>query len=60
MKTALTVAQVVVGILAMLGILLQTPKSTGLGGTIGGGGDSAAGTGADAGWRPACCGSRQR
>ena len=43
MKTALTVAQVVVGILAMLGILLQTPKSTGLGGTIGGGGDSGGG-----------------
>jgi protein translocase SecG subunit len=42
-KTALTVAQVVVGILAMLGILLQTPKSTGLGGTIGGGGDSGGG-----------------
>ena len=27
----------------MLGILLQTPKSTGLGGTIGGGGDSGGG-----------------
>lgn len=39
MKTALTVAQVVIGVLAMLGILLQTPKATGLGGTIGGGGD---------------------
>jgi protein translocase SecG subunit len=38
-KTALTVAQVVIGVLAMLGILLQTPKATGLGGTIGGGGD---------------------
>jgi protein translocase SecG subunit len=37
-KTALTVAQVVIGLLAILGILLQTPKSTGLGGTIGGGG----------------------
>ena len=43
MKTALTVAHVVVGVLAMLGILLQTPKSTGLGGTIGGGGDSGGG-----------------
>jgi protein translocase SecG subunit len=42
-KTALTVAQVVVGVLAMLGILLQTPKATGLGGTIGGGGDSGGG-----------------
>ncbi|MGA7989013.1 MAG: preprotein translocase subunit SecG [Candidatus Dormiibacterota bacterium] len=43
MKTALTVAQVVVGVLAVLGILLQTPKATGLGGTIGGGGDSGGG-----------------
>jgi protein translocase SecG subunit len=42
-KTALTVAQVVVGVLAVLGILLQTPKATGLGGTIGGGGDSGGG-----------------
>lgn len=43
MKTALAVAQVVVGVLAILGILLQTPKATGLGGTIGGGGDSGGG-----------------
>ena len=43
MKTALTVAQVVIGLLAILCILLQTPKSTGLGGTIGGGGDSGGG-----------------
>ncbi len=43
MKTALAVAQVVIGILAMLGILIQTPKATGLGGTIGGGGDSGGG-----------------
>jgi len=42
-KTALSVAQVVIGILAILGILLQTPKATGLGGTIGGGGDSGGG-----------------
>jgi protein translocase SecG subunit len=42
-KTALTVAQVVIGVLAMLGILLQTPKATGLGGTIGGGGDMGGG-----------------
>ena len=60
MKTALAVAQVVIGVLAVLGILLQTPKSTGLGGTIGGGGTRAAGTGAGGAWRPACCGSRQR
>ena len=43
MKTVLTVAQVVIGVLAMLGILLQTPKATGLGGTIGGGGDMGGG-----------------
>ena len=43
MKTALTVAQVAIGVLVMLGILLQTPKATGLGGTIGGGGDAGGG-----------------
>lgn len=43
MKAALSVAQVVIGVLAVLGILLQTPKATGLGGTIGGGGDSGGG-----------------
>lgn len=43
MHTILLAAQVVVAILVMLGILLQTPKSTGLGGTIGGGGDSGGG-----------------
>ena len=37
MKTALAVTQDVIGILLILGILLQTPKATGLGGTIGGG-----------------------
>ncbi len=35
---ALIILEVVVGVLMMIGILLQTPKSTGLGGTIGGGG----------------------
>ena len=43
MKTALAVAQDAIGILAILGILLQTPKATGLGGTIGGGADSGGG-----------------
>ncbi|HUZ69775.1 MAG TPA: preprotein translocase subunit SecG [Candidatus Saccharimonadales bacterium] len=43
MKAALSVAQVVIGVLAVLGILLQSPKATGLGGTIGGGGDSGGG-----------------
>ncbi len=40
MKVAFAVVQDVLGILVMLGVLLQTPKATGLGGTIGGGGDS--------------------
>ena len=42
-KTALSVAQDAIGILAIRGILLQTPKATGLGGTIGGGGDAGGG-----------------
>jgi len=36
-RNALIVMEVVVAILLMAGILLQTPKATGLGGTIGGG-----------------------
>ncbi len=43
MRTILLAVQVVVAILVMLGILLQTPKSSGLGGTIGGGGDPGGG-----------------
>ena len=43
MKTALAVTQDVIGLLLILGILLQTPKATGLGGTIGGGGDAGGG-----------------
>ena len=43
MKAALTVAQDVVAVMVILGILLQTPKATGLGGTIGGGGDAGGG-----------------
>ena len=43
MKTALAVAQDAIAILAILGILLQTPKATGLGGTIGGGGSEGGG-----------------
>jgi protein translocase SecG subunit len=41
--TALAVTQDVLGVLVILGILLQTPKATGLGGTIGGGGDTGGG-----------------
>jgi preprotein translocase subunit SecG len=36
-RSALIVLDVVIGVLMMIGILLQTPKATGLGGTIGGG-----------------------
>jgi protein translocase SecG subunit len=36
-RNALIVMEVVVAILLMSGVLLQTPKATGLGGTIGGG-----------------------
>lgn len=43
MKVFLGVVELVLGILVMLGILLQTPKASGLGGTIGGGGDSGGG-----------------
>ncbi len=43
MKVFIVVAQDVLAILVMLGILLQTPKATGLGGTIGGSGDSGGG-----------------
>jgi protein translocase SecG subunit len=38
-KTVLSVLQVLLAVLVMLGILLQTPKASGLGGTIGGSGD---------------------
>ena len=36
-QSALVILDVVIGVLMMIGILLQTPKATGLGGTIGGG-----------------------
>jgi protein translocase SecG subunit len=36
-RNALVVLEVIVATLLMAGILLQTPKATGLGGTIGGG-----------------------
>lgn len=36
-RNALVVLEVAVAILLMAGVLLQTPKATGLGGTIGGG-----------------------
>lgn len=36
-RNALVVLEVVVSVLLMAGVLIQTPKATGLGGTIGGG-----------------------
>lgn len=36
-RSALIILEVLVGALMMVGVLLQTPKATGLGGTIGGG-----------------------
>src|SRR5260370_14001172 len=43
MKAFLGVVELVLALLVMLGVLLQTPKASGLGGTIGGGGDSGGG-----------------
>ena len=36
-RSALVVLEVIVSVLLVTGVLLQTPKATGLGGTIGGG-----------------------
>ena len=36
-RNALVILEVIVATLLMAGVLLQTPKATGLGGTIGGG-----------------------
>jgi protein translocase SecG subunit len=36
-RSALIIMEVIVAVLLMAGVLLQTPKATGLGGTIGGG-----------------------
>ena len=43
MRVFLGVVELCLAVLVMLGILLQTPKASGLGGTIGGGGDSGGG-----------------
>jgi len=43
MHSFLGVVEFALALLVMLGILLQTPKASGLGGTIGGGGDSGGG-----------------
>lgn len=42
-KNALVIIEVVLSVLLIAGVLVQTPKATGLGGTIGGGGDGLGG-----------------
>lgn len=42
-RNALVIIEVVLAVLLMAGVLVQTPKATGLGGTIGGGGDGIGG-----------------
>jgi len=43
LSNALIVAEAILALLMIAGVLLQTPKSTGLGGTIGGGGEGLGG-----------------
>jgi len=42
-QQALIITEAVLSVLLMAGILIQTPKASGLGGTIGGGGDGSGG-----------------
>ena len=42
-RNALVVIEAVLAVLLMVGVLTQTPKASGLGGTIGGGGDGSGG-----------------
>jgi protein translocase SecG subunit len=43
LSNALIIAEAVLAVLMIAGVLLQTPKSSGLGGTIGGGGEGLGG-----------------
>jgi len=43
LNNALIIIEVVLAVLLMAGVLIQTPKASGLGGTIGGGGDGLGG-----------------
>lgn len=43
MRTFLGVVEMAIAVLVVGGVLLQTPKASGLGGTIGGGADSGGG-----------------
>jgi protein translocase SecG subunit len=45
LRTPLVVMEVVISVLLLAGVLIQTPKATGLGGSIGGGGDGGLGGG---------------
>ncbi len=42
-KNSLIIIEVILAVFLMAGVLVQTPKSSGLGGTIGGGGDGLGG-----------------
>src|ERR1700730_5627508 len=41
--STLVITEAVIAVLLMAGVLIQTPKASGLGGTIGGGGDAGGG-----------------
>ena len=43
LQNALVIAEAVLAVLLTAGVLIQTPKASGLGGTIGGGGDGLGG-----------------
>ena len=43
LQNALIIAEAVIAVLLMAGVLIQTPKASGLGGTIGGSGDGLGG-----------------
>ena len=42
-QQALIITEAILAVVLMAGILIQTPKASGLGGTIGGGGDGSGG-----------------
>jgi preprotein translocase subunit SecG len=42
-KNVLVITEAVLALFLMAGVLIQTPKASGLGGTIGGGGDGSGG-----------------
>ncbi len=42
-KNVLVITEAILAVFLMAGVLIQTPKASGLGGTIGGGGDGSGG-----------------